>query len=66
MGKIYRLFVVTYHQIIPVFSDGNGREIIIGKNQMTSDNNGVCASSWLRVMLSDQILVSRITSKYVT
>jgi len=35
-------------------------------NQTMSDNNGICASGWLGVMLSDLILVSLITSKYIT
>jgi len=30
---------------------------------MTSDNNSICESDWLRVMLSGQIWVSQITSK---
>ena len=33
---------------------------------MTSDNNGVCATSWLGVTLSDHILLSHITLKYIT
>jgi hypothetical protein len=37
--------------------------MIIGqKNHITSDNDDTCATSWLLVMLSDQILVSRTKS----
>jgi SET domain len=35
-------------------------------DQITSDNDGICASGWLRVMSSDLVLVSLITLKYVT
>jgi len=45
MGKDHSLFVITYHRAISVFSDENWCEMMIGKNQMTSDYNGVCATS---------------------
>jgi hypothetical protein len=35
-------------------------------NQITSDNDDVCATGWLGVVLYNLILVSIITSKYIT
>jgi hypothetical protein len=58
------LFDIQY----PSFSFYLNRLIPAGpaiKNQIASDNADCCASGWLGLMLSDQILLSQIISEYI-
>jgi hypothetical protein len=40
-----------------------GVRISLLNNQKTSENNNICASGWLELMLTDEILVSPTTSE---